>query len=267
MAENSGTIFQFDYCRGSNVNLEISNPQLGWTMTDPLDPEIESVPVTAFDPGRPVVPAVGANGYPRASVARQSQRQRRAVILAAIRQLLIEGGLRNVTVRRIAELSGHVVQTVYNLVGPRDHAVIEAISDYTQYIGGLAPLNLDDPAAIIKSIDLQGRSVLAAPGFTRRVCQIYYTDSRHIFLGYRERQIRNIHAVLVRQKRLGVLRRDVECNALARNLMLLSGAIFLEWADGAFPDEELVTRLKSGYSQLLAGTVSPRFGGLSAMPI
>lgn len=236
-------------------------------MTGPADPEIDTLPVTAFDPGQPVDPAVRADAHPRASVARQRQRQRRAVILAAIRQLLIEGGLRNVTVRRIAEVSGHVVQTVYNLVGPRDLAVIEAISDYTQYIDGLAPLNLEDPAAIIKAIDLQGRSVLAAPDFTRRVCYIYYTDSRHIFRGYRDRQIRNIHAVLVRQKRLGVLRRDVECKALARNLMLLSSAIFLEWADGAFPDDELVPRLKSGYSHLLAGTVSPRFGGLSAMPL
>lgn len=220
-----------------------------------------------LDPKRPVVAAIEASVRSATSTARQSQRQRRSVILAAIRRLLIEQGLKGVTVRRVAELSGHVVQTVYNLVGPRDHAIVEAISDYTHYVGSLAPPNAEDPAGIIRSIEWQGRSVLAAPEFTRQVCLIYFTGSRHIFLEYRERQIRNIHAVLVRQKRGGVLRRDVDCRALARHLMVLSGATFIDWADGSFPDEELIPRLSSGYSHLLAGTISPRFGGLSAMPV
>lgn len=223
------------------------------------------VPLAAFDPASPVF--IAGSGRAAGSLARHNQRQRRAVILAAIRRLLMEGGLRNVTVRGVAGLSGHVVQTVYNLVGPRDHAVIEAISDYTQYVGSLVPMDLEDPAAIIKAAAMQCRSVLAAPDFTRRVCQIYFTESRHIFFTYRERQIRGIHAILVRQKRLGVLRRSVDCSALARNLMLLSGSIFVDWADGSVPDHELFPRLRSGYSQMLAAAVSPRFGGLVAMPL
>lgn len=201
------------------------------------------------------------------STARQGQRLRRSVILAAIRQLLIEEGLKGVTVRRIAELSGHVVQTVYNLVGPRDHAIVEAISDYTNYVGSLAPPNPEDPAAMIRSIEWQGRSVLRAPEFTRQVCQIYFTDSRHIFWNYRECQIRNIHSLLVRQKRSEVLRRDLDCHSLAREVILLSGSIFIDWSDGCLPDEELIPSLVSAYSHLLGGAISPRFGGLSAMPL
>lgn len=223
-------------------------------------------PASLFDPKRPVLPLAGQPSQGTRSVARQSQRHRRATILAAIRRLLIEEGYRGVTVRRVAELSGHVVQTVYNLVGPRDHALVEAISDYTQHVGRLAPAEPTDPAAMIRMIEWQCRSVIHAPEFTRQVCLIHFTSGRHIFRDYRERQIRNLHSLLAKQKRVGVLRRDVNCRQLAQDLMLYSSMIFIEWADGAFPQDELVDQLTSGYARIMAGTISPRFGGLAVLP-
>jgi AcrR family transcriptional regulator len=218
-----------------------------------------------FDPKRPVMPAAGPP-VGRKSMAWQNQRQRRSLILAAIRRLLMEEGYKGVTVRRIAELSGHVVQTVYNLVGPRDHAIVEAIADYTSHIGRLAPVVPEDPAAVIKIIEWQGQSVTLAPEFTRQVCLIYFTDGRPIFQEYRERQIRNVRSILAKQKRLGILRRDVCCRDVAQDLMFYSSAVFIEWADRSFPVDELVSRIRSGYTHILAGTISPRFGGLAAMP-
>lgn len=96
-----------------------------------------------FDPRLPVM-STGEFGEGRKLVSRRNQRQRRSLILAAIRQLLIEEGYRGVTVRRIAEVSGHVVQTIYNLVGPRDHAIVEAIADYTAHVARMAPFAPDD---------------------------------------------------------------------------------------------------------------------------
>lgn len=224
-------------------------------------------PIDLLDPRCPVLQPSQQQSRPGRSIARYNQRQRRSVILAAIRRLLIEDGYKGVTLRRIAAVSGHVVQTVYNLVGPRDLAIVEAISDYTIYVGGLFPQDPEDPAALIKSIEWQAGSVLRAPEFTRQVCLIHFTDDRHIFYDYREKQTRNVHSLLARQKRSGVLRRDVDCRDLARDLMMLSGSIFIDWADRAFPDEELLPRLKSGYGNILAGAISPRFGGMPAMPI
>jgi AcrR family transcriptional regulator len=216
-----------------------------------------------LDPTRPVIASIGACSRSSSVPGRQSQRIRRSVILAAIRQLLIEDGHKGVTVRRIAELSGYVVQTVYNLVGPRDHAIVEAILDYTLYVGSFAPPSPDDPLALVRSIEWQGRSILQTPAFTRQVCQISFTDSRHIFWNYRERQIRNIHSLLVRQKRGGVLRGDLNCSHFARDVMLLSAAICIDWSDGYLVDDDLVPHLISGYSHLLAGAISPKFSGLS----
>jgi AcrR family transcriptional regulator len=220
----------------------------------------------ALDPRLPVPPVFAQRGDGRQPPARQNQRRRRAVILASIRQLLLEEGYKGVTVRKIAELSGNVVQTVYNLVGPRDQALVEAIADYTSYVGRLAPVTPEDPAAVIKIIEWQGQSVLREPEFTRQVCLMYFTDGRRIFQQYRQRQIRDVHSILAKQKRVGVLRRDVNCRDVAQDLMFYSSVIFIEWADQAFPTGDLISRIRSGYAHILAGAVSPRHGGLSAMP-
>jgi AcrR family transcriptional regulator len=216
-----------------------------------------------LDPTNPVMVAFDADGRLSSAPARQSQRLRRSVILAAIRQLLVEEGHKGVTVRRIAEISGYVVQTVYNLVGPRDHAIVEAILDYTLYVGSFAPPSAEDPLALVRSIEWQGQSILRTPEFTRHVCQINFTDSRHIFWNYRERQIRNIHSLIVRQKRNGIMRRDLDCKNFARDVMLLSAAICIDWSDGYLADDELIPHLISGYSHMLAGALSPKFSGIA----
>src|SRR3546814_5411381 len=77
-----------------------------------------TVPAMVFDPTQPIqrMPVQIGN---RSYAPGQNQRQRRAAILATIRRLLIDDGFEGVTVRRIAECSGHAVQTIYNLVGSR----------------------------------------------------------------------------------------------------------------------------------------------------
>jgi AcrR family transcriptional regulator len=222
--------------------------------------------VVVFDPRLPVMPTSTSPADGKKLVSRQNQRQRRSLILAAIRRLLIEEGYKGVTVRRIAETSGYVVQTIYNLVGPRDHAIVEAIADYTSHVARMAPFAPDDPAAVIKIIAWQGQSVALAPEFTRQVCLIYFSGDRHIFYRYRDRQVRSVHSLLAKQKRIGVLRRDVNCRDLAQDLMSFSSIIFIEWADRSFPMSELTARIRSGYTHILASAISPRLGGLAALP-
>ncbi|MCB2077275.1 MAG: TetR/AcrR family transcriptional regulator [Novosphingobium sp.] len=213
---------------------------------------------TIFDPFRPVLPVL-PNASGGTSLSRQSQRQRRSAILATIRQLLTEDGYEGITVRRIAEMSGRAVQTIYNLVGPRDLAIVEAISDYTISLSRLAPANLDDPDAVLKTIAWQDKSVMAAPEFCRQVCRIYFTPDRHIFYDFRDRQVRNVHALLVKQQRNGILRSDVVCRDLAEQLTLFASALYVDWADRPFELERLSQRLASGYAYMLGGALNPRF--------
>lgn len=224
-------------------------------------------PIDLLDPARPVISGPAPASRAARSATGLRQRQRRSEILAAIRALLIQEGYKGVTVRKIAALSGLVVQTVYNQVGPRELAIVEAISDYTAFVGSLAPPDPEDPAAMVKLIEWQGKSVLRMPEFTRQVCLIALTSHRHVFYAYRERQMRAVNSLLVRQKRSGVLRRDAECSDLARDIMTLSGATFVEWAEGTLSDQMLIPRLRSGYRNILAGSISPKFGGMSALPV
>lgn len=207
-----------------------------------------------FDPARPIGRA-GLAGRGRKPSPGHNQRQRRSAILATIRRLLAEEGLEGVTVRRIAEQSGHAVQTIYNLVGPRDLAITEAISEYSQYVNLTEVPDPFDPEAPAAILDRELTSIRINPEFCRNVCLIYFSDSREIFYNFRERQVKAMHRFLVQQQRAGVIRADLNASNLAAQLMLFLGATCIEWADRDFGFDELRERLCDGYETLMAGTL------------
>jgi AcrR family transcriptional regulator len=193
----------------------------------------------------------------RALLARQHQRQRRSQILATLRRLLVEDGLEGITVRRLAEQSGCAVQTIYNLVGPREEAIVDAISEYTNHVGLTGLPDLDDPHAVVKVISCWVKSIEAAPEFCRQVCLISLSPSRGIFYRYRDLQLQAIRGLLQRQQASGVLHQGANIGDLAEQLVLLASALCTEWADRPFPIPQLERRLTSGYVNLLAGALNP----------
>lgn len=182
---------------------------------------------------------------------------RRSQILATIRHLLIERGLDGVTVRRIADVSGHAVQTIYNLIGPRDQAIVEAISEYTRYVGRTAKHDPADPGAVLEIIHRWMQSIEATPQFCRQVSLIFFSDLREVFYVIRDRQRKAMLGLLGRQQKSGVLRADVNVRDLADQLVLLSSALCVEWSDRPFPTEHLHRLLCSGYANLLDTAISP----------
>lgn len=186
--------------------------------------------------------------------SRKNQRLRRAQIFATIRRLLTEHGLEGVTMRRIAEGSGVAVQTIYNLAGPRDEAIIEAISEYTRHVGLTAVPDTDDPNALLKVIDGWVQSIEDAPEFCRQVCLIFFTPSRGIFYHFRDRQFKAMKAFLARQHKAGLLRPDTNTPQLAQQMIIFASALCVEWSDRPFPLELLRKGLQSGFGKLLAGS-------------
>ena len=208
-----------------------------------------------YDPALPIQYWRGVGT--RASASRRNQRLRRAHILATIRRILTRQGFAGVTMRGIAEDSGHAVQTIYNLVGPREHAIVEAIGEYTRYVGRTAAPDAGDPNAVIEIIDRWLQSIEAEPEFCRQVSLIFFTDARHIFYSFRDRQLKGMHGLLLRQQHAGVLRPDVNMRDLAEQLVLLASALCVEWADRPFPLPQLQRRLYSGYANLLSAATAP----------
>ncbi len=215
-----------------------------------------SVPAKMFfDPARPIPRLAGS--LARASAAGAEQRKRRATILAAIRQLLTEEGYEALGVRRIAECSGHAVQTIYNLVGPRDVAITEAISEYSQYVILSATPEPENPNAPFAMIDREVKSIELSPNFCRNVCRIYFTEARGIFYEFRARQIKILHQFLAQQQRSGIIRAEVNTSRLAEHLILLGGTMFMDWADRPCTFEVLQQRLYAGYANLMSDAMTP----------
>jgi len=185
-----------------------------------------------------------------------NQRLRRTRILATIRTLLIAGGVEAVTMREIARQSGHAVQTIYNLVGPREHAIIEAISEYTRYVGRTSPHDPADPNSVVALIDQWVESIAACPEFCKQVSLIALTPSRAIFYAIRERQLKGLFGLLLRQQRSGVLRRDANVRDLAEQMAFGASALCVEWADRPFPVPDLQRRLTATFSNLMASALA-----------
>lgn len=208
-----------------------------------------------YDPASPIM-FTRRGSFAAAAMPRRNQRLRRAHILATIRQLLTEGGFESVTMRRIADVSGHAVQTIYNLVGPRDHAIVEAIGEYTRFVGRTARPDPQNPEALTAIIDRWLQSIAANPEFCRQVSLISFTPSRHVFYAFRDRQRKGMENLLVHQQQCGVLRADANVRDLAELLVLLSSALCVEWSDGNCSFELLHRRLYSGFAELLGGALA-----------
>jgi len=190
---------------------------------------------------------------------RQQQKLRRSEILAAIRRLLAESGFENITMRRIAERSGYSIQTTYNLIGPREIAVIEAISEYSLFVGRVSSPQADDPAAIIEIVHRWIQSIYAVPEFCQQVSKIFFSDSRNVYYEFRDRQLRGMKSLLRRQQEHGIVRKNVKISEVAEDISLFASALLIEWSDRPFPVERLHDRLRSGCSGLLSDNVDAQY--------
>jgi AcrR family transcriptional regulator len=228
-------------------------------MTIDLNPSAEAgaaLPAPfSYDPTAPVPPLPSVRMGFVAAPSRQNQRRRRAMILATIRQLIIEEGGDGVTVRRIAECSGHAIQTIYNLVGPRDTAITEAICEYSRYVG-LSDSDPANPVATADVVEHQLRSIEQNPEFCRKVCQMYFSGSRDIYYDFKDKQTKTLATYFARQQQLGLLRPDVDVREIASQIMLYCSALCLEWADRGFALDELRQRFYQGYYNLLSSAIA-----------
>lgn len=214
-----------------------------------------------YDPGRPIPPEP-SRAPATTSEFRQNQRKRRAQILAATRSLLTERGVDGVTMRGIAENSGLAVQTIYNLVGPRDEAIVEAICEFWRDLGHSDMPDPEDPKAVIDVIDCWIESMEAAPEFCRQVCMIALSPSRGIFHKFRDRQSKAMRGLLASQQKRGILRASVSTSDLAEQMVLLASALCLEWTDRQCSLDQVHRRLTSGFAYMLVGVINPAIGPL-----
>lgn len=193
------------------------------------------------------------------------QRLRRSVILATIRRLLIERGCKEITVRRIAEASGFAVGTIYNLVGSRNEAITEAISEFTLFVGRTASPKPDDPNSVVRIIDHWLEATTATPELCRQVNLIHFSEYRVIYNKSREHQLLGMYNFLRRQQKYGIITADADVQELSEHLVLLSSTFFQEWADRCLSLDQLHQKVRSSCANLLIDKLAHRHRAAAVM--
>jgi hypothetical protein len=237
-----------------------------WATTSSFSDSNAAIALTAPVPARtvydPFAPIALETGKRTTAAARSRQRCRRSEIRAAIRRLLATEGCERVTVRDVAGISGFAVQTVYNLVGPRNDAISDAISEYSIFVGRTAYPRADDPTAIPSIANRWVDSIQLESAFARQSNLIFFTESRDIYYRFRDQQQLGLRNLLQRQQSCGVIRADIDTNSLAESIVMYSSAQWIDWADRSFPIETLRLKLCAGLFNLLSGKLHPRYESL-----
>lgn len=202
-----------------------------------------------FNPYRPLPFGAGKVQQIQGGI-RQNQRARRARILAVTRQLLGERGCGDVTVREIADKSGYALQTIYNLVGKRDRAIIDAITEYSLFVGRMASRDEANPT-LINNVDMWITAAEACPEFARQCNLIILSPSRNIYYHFRDIQIRGVAKLLRHQQTTGHMSFRTPPRMLAEQLVFFSTSMWMDWADRPFPLPLLREKLTSGLVKLL----------------
>jgi AcrR family transcriptional regulator len=185
-----------------------------------------------------------------AVVTRTNQRLRRAQIRAVTRKLLMEKGCDAITVREIARESGFALQTVYNLSGPRDQTIIDAISEFSLFVGRMANRRYGNPT-LENLVDTWIESTQQCPEFARQCNLIAFTESRNIYYRFRDIQIRGMAKMLRMQRESGQISASASSRQVAEQLVFYATALWIDWADRPFPLPVLRDRLIAGMAKLL----------------
>jgi AcrR family transcriptional regulator len=208
------------------------------------------VPGSLFDPNKPILAAAVDGDATIGAVTRSNQRMRRAQIRAATRKLLAENGCDAVTVRDIARASGFALQTVYNLGGPREQLIIDAISEYSLFVGRMASRK-QGVSTLPNLVDTWIESAQCCPEFARQCNLIVFTRSRPIYYRFRDIQIRGMTKLLRLQRENGQMLLGSSPRKTAEQLVFYATAIWIDWADRPFPFPQLRDRLVLGMTKLL----------------
>lgn len=212
-----------------------------------------------FDPA--IVPnpyaalAADAGGELASQRSYLSQRQRRAAILATTRRLLADGQA-SFTLRRVAEESGVTVQTLRNSFGRREDLMVCALNDHTSAVWAALDGFSAGPLLFLDLAEMYFHCAKATPDFLRAMVTSAVGNTLPLAVLQRHgSSIKTGH--LRRMAREGVLRENVDAEALAAQITRLNTFMMYEWATGG-DAEELRRQLVSGNKLLLLGALTRR---------
>jgi AcrR family transcriptional regulator len=184
--------------------------------------------------------------------------KRRDAILDAAIDLLNARDAAEVTTGEIANRAGVAPATVYNLIGTRDEMMLALVHRVLERLSvSLAALDPDDPIAAARVIvDETVRGFTANSAAFRQIVQYAQrrSDPNHELRDPSDLQV----AAMERAQQLGILRRDVDAEALGRQIYVsYMGALTL-WANGRLDDDGFGVVARHGLLVALTAGASER---------
>jgi AcrR family transcriptional regulator len=209
--------------------------------------------ISAIAPPLPTVDALAEafpSGLPNEN--RNAQRMRRARILAGARTLIASGGVENVKIRALSEISDLSIQTIYNLVGNREDvieaAVVEHVWTVTRNSKGITD---GYPNVLLALSDTLWANLFANSDYYRGATLGCSYKNFQLYKNVRKRTAIGLQRLLSRHYGDVAKSKRIDLVTLAADITSLVSAIALEWAEGLIPDAHVRYRLACAYGRFV----------------
>ena len=197
---------------------------------------------------------------PAVGLRERNKAKRRNAVLDAALEMLDDPEMVALTTEQIAERAELSVATVYNLVGTREQLLLALIDRLIADLMSSSAVNapVDDPVASLR--DLISGSVEALttrPTAYRRVV-LQLTAAANGDLHTKLSPARAGSEEFRRAQAAGLVRHDLEPDALALQVYLSYNGALLRWAAGALTDISFKAAALHGLAVVLAASATPQ---------
>ena len=186
---------------------------------------------------------------------------RRQRILAAVLNLIEEGGVDSVTVRELSKRSEVAPRTVYAAFGSKEELIARAIKKrFQEAMGEDGPLaGPDTLEAVTLRLDLLARVVIGQRQYSSVMAPIFFsaTIDHRIYEVLREIALSHIRPwikILAAERKL-VVSSPAQVEFLLSQLANVKSAVINDWRNGRLGDAQLGTHLQLAVFSLIAGYV------------
>ena len=169
-----------------------------------------------------------------------AQRTRRARVLAATRTLVAAGGLGEVTIARVSDLSDISKQTIYNLVGNKVELVKASLNEYIAALSVRAESIAGYPSPLFALADLYWIASTTFSDYIRNASLICSGSSPELNLNAREHQAKVFKAMCLHN---GHRASNYDISTLCFQASTLTSVATIDWASGALSTDELRRQL------------------------
>lgn len=189
------------------------------------------------------------------SVLWSRQVRRRAEILRQTRILIGHQGYAAFTIRKVAENCNVAPQTVYNLLGDREHVLEAAISQHVSAMVTAARQLEGPPGFFMAFADVLWGHALKNPDYVRTITRAQVTARGAPFPNIQARLTEMFRGELLKLAGQGQLRAGVDVAPLAEHMQSIIIMTALNWVEGSGDDMGFRRQLVVGLGLPLLGAM------------